>query len=79
MGKPGDGGPAFPRSGYHPDDPEKSGMSLRDYFAGQALAGLLACEKFQPFRNDGEEIASGLIASNCYEIADAMLAARKGD
>ena len=50
-----DGGPAFPRPGYYPDDPAdrlepaerqdhsnspQTGLSLRDYFAGQALAGL---------------------------------------
>lgn len=41
MDKPKDGGPAFPSTdakGFTSD-----GMSLRDYFAGQALAGLIAC------------------------------------
>jgi hypothetical protein len=39
-----DGGPAFPASYATPTGPvaydDNHGMSLRDYFAGQALAGL---------------------------------------
>jgi hypothetical protein len=45
------------------------GMSLRDWFAGQALVGLLADGKFLPESDD--EIGTG-----AYEIADAMLRAR---
>ena len=63
-----DGGPAFPmsctRDGYMPNVPE--GMSLRDWFAGQALAGLLA------------NVSNQVDARVAYAIADAMLAARKG-
>lgn len=63
-----DGGPAFPgeRDGV-------PGMSLRDYFAGQALSGLLAscagsdCGVYQ------EEQAATL----AYGIADAMLEKRR--
>ncbi|PWL18992.1 hypothetical protein DKP76_06995 [Falsochrobactrum shanghaiense] len=40
------------------------GMSLRDYFAGQALAGW-------PVTDHGPDLAS-----KCYALADAMLAAR---
>lgn len=41
--KTNDGGPAFPVTFEHSEaTSEKPGMSLRDYFAGQALAGLLA-------------------------------------
>ena len=43
------------------------GMSLRDYFAGQALALVLS--------QDGSRIAPTL-AHAAYEIADAMLAER---
>lgn len=43
------------------------GMTLRDYFAGQALA---AC--------DAEEwINLDSLSERCYKIADAMLEARK--
>lgn len=47
-----------------------SGMSVRDYFAGKALQGLVAsC-------TNGQEVAPGLGAKWCYEMADAMLEAR---
>ena len=62
MDKPNDSGPAFP-VGLLP------GMSLRDYFAGQAMAGQLA----DP---DGE-IDPKLIARWSYAYADAMLAERE--
>lgn len=44
------------------------GMTLRDWFAGQAIAGLMA--------ND-EDYADATAAVVAYKIADAMLAARK--
>lgn len=43
-----------------------NGMSLRDWFAGQALAGRFCF---------GDSV--GEIAGNAYDLADAMLAARK--
>jgi len=73
-----DGGPAFPRSGTFKDycrdefvDSPYSGMSLRDWFAGQALAGLLACP------NNSADVTIIMMAS--YQVADAMLQARKLD
>ena len=61
-----DGGPAFPTdntsTGY-------CGMSLRDWFAGQALADCVA------MLLDGYQDAA-TIASACYELAAAMLAER---
>lgn len=81
---PNDGGPAFPIANHLAGcDHEKgcvnecpvaslpgvSGMSLRDWFAGQALAG------YAQF--DRDDMSCGHIASNCYRLADAMLAARK--
>lgn len=66
--------PAFPSIETHPgwDMPmHHFGMSLRDYFAGQALAGILA----NPETNARpEEIP--LLPGLCFELADAMLAAR---
>lgn len=59
-----DGGPAFGHGDHtHGGAP---GMSLRDWFAGQALAGLISPE----YAN--AEIA----AETAYMVADAMLAAR---
>jgi hypothetical protein len=45
------------------------GMSLRDWFAGQALSGQLA-NRYQ------DQCSEGQHARRAYDIADAMLAAR---
>jgi hypothetical protein len=60
-----DGGPAFPSHGTM-GEVTHEGMSLRDYFAGQALAGLLMTRE-----------SRFVEAEHAYEIADAMLRARK--
>jgi hypothetical protein len=49
------------------------GMTLRDYFAGQALAGMLINYTTQKFGVGEQTCAKG-----AYEFADAMLAAREG-
>lgn len=48
----------------------QEGMTLRDYFAGQALAG------YQASLTDGCSVSHDACAAACYELADAMLAAR---
>jgi hypothetical protein len=73
MSKINDGGPAFPSTiQYFPDDKnanEEQGMTLRDWFAGQALAGLL---------RDGIDIYGiDATANDAYKMADAMLRARE--
>ena len=68
MGNPNDGGPAFPHETYNGIPVPGSGMTLRDWFAGQALAGFLARS------NDGSPSETALDA---YDMADAMLAARE--
>jgi hypothetical protein len=53
------------------------GMTLRDWFAGQALAGWLASygdSTSHPVDRGREAIT----AADAYAMADAMLAARKG-
>lgn len=76
---------AFPMvTQFHPQmgiqaDP---GMELRDWFAGQALAGAMASMDDQEFpfcadRGDGTEEPDDIVARHCYRLADAMLAARK--
>lgn len=52
------------------DFTSQSGMTLRDYFAGQALAGACA----DPSAT--ESMTYERIAEWCYNQADAMLAAR---
>lgn len=53
----------------------QGGMTLRDYLAGQALAGQLAFSPSDPFKkyHQPEEVAAA-----CFRFADAMLAAREG-
>ena len=65
-----DGGPAFPRR-YTPMLEDQPGMSLRDYFAGQALTNTLICE------SSGKDFAK-MNAEYAYLLADAMIAAREG-
>jgi hypothetical protein len=69
-----DGGPALPTAdAYHPSGQiayGRKGMTLRDWFAGQALAGLLA-------NPDGEYDYNGA-ARDAFGFADAMLKARGG-
>ncbi|WP_223621201.1 hypothetical protein [Lysobacter sp. ESA13C] len=48
------------------------GMSLRDYFAGHALAGFIAS---LPQGVEPSEVRTGM-ARDCYAIADAMIEAR---
>lgn len=65
-----DGGPAFPSTVQYDgrnicDIP---GMSLRDWFAGQALAGLLASQDRATRIQDN--------VTQAFAVADAMLAVR---
>jgi hypothetical protein len=67
------GGPAFP----WPDPEQNSGavgMTLRDWFAGQALSGFLA----NPEQDYAPLIAdkTPMLARKAYLLADAMLKAR---
>lgn len=66
-----DGGSAFPLNTANVANPgafdAEPGMTLRDYFAAKALAGILA--------NEGWSAGCEQWA---YRIADAMLAARAG-
>lgn len=70
------GGPAFPLQSIGPDfAPGYAGMTLRDWFAGQAATGLLAhpdCGSVGP----GHEGRTAAVAREAYAIADAMLSVR---
>ena len=71
MSTPNDGGAAFPWSpllGY-------GGMSLRDYFAGQVLSGMMANSDLPDLMKVGW--VADTWCGVCYVIADAMLKARK--
>lgn len=81
-----DGGPAFPQPQGKDENgvpysareiPGDSGMSLRDWFAGMALQGVIAKHPTR-YSPTGDPIDME-IALGAYDYADAMLAARKGD
>lgn len=85
--QPNDGGPAFPsEQGHTPEgtwnQTIERGMSLRDYFAGQALAAMIGKSPF--FDREGEHGRPTVdmwqfkldMADSAYFYADAMLAAR---
>ena len=72
-----DGGPAFPFS----VDVECGGMSLRDWFAGLAMQACFTGAAAQILANvdrrfNGTNFRE-VVALNAYEMADAMLEARK--
>jgi hypothetical protein len=73
-----DGGPAFPQpetahGNTVGDQFGQGGLSMRDWFAGQALCGILAAHA-------GDDIALPdpvNAAKDAYNYADAMIEARK--
>ncbi len=75
-----DGGPAFTFTDYDGSTPRTvRGMSLRDYFAGQALSVLALngyVNKVNRKAKDAGEDPSLRIARQVYEVADAMLKER---
>lgn len=60
--------PAFPTT--EPGNPDKWGMDLRDYFAGQALNGWMSTYDMMDPNVDR-------VAAFAYKLADAMMEARK--
>jgi hypothetical protein len=82
-----DGGPAFPVETYGdgrgmqtgPDSGWETGMTLRDYFAAQALSAIISGSAFPTIHGLADEagVDSGeYMADAAYEYADAMLKAR---
>lgn len=86
------GGPAFPSKGnemarqqalalgmqYN----EPSGMTLRDYFAAKAIQAMISTcpslvEHLQMESDSLLEMRAGCFAEGAYQMADAMLEARK--
>jgi len=62
------GGAAFP---LESDYGSQSGMTLRDYFAGQVIGGLLECSSLRSSSDHS------LAAEVAYRVADAMIAERE--
>lgn len=66
--------------------PSNAGMSLRDWFAGMALQGMLACSLYSPDKVldsrvpakwDGPDGWGAFLSGTAYKYADAMLAERQ--
>ena len=77
-----DGGPAFPvpkesDGGWEDTDCTTwrhfHGMTLRDWFAGQAVAGIMGSSADAVTKNE----QATFIATEAYLVADAMLKARE--
>ncbi len=66
-----DGGPAFPRAAESELGVSRDGMSLRDWFAGQSLAAIIAADGAQYFDHPNDH------ARTAYAHADAMLRAAR--
>ena len=64
--------PAFPRSGRGDNRiPEQGGMTLRDWFASQALVGFLSGA------SGSNSVDPEVISTTAYRVADSMLRARE--
>ena len=90
MTKP-DGGQAFPskkmeliesaqQQGRVPQEVHYPGMSLRDYFAGQMMSGVISNEVlwktyYELATKRGWDITKA-VAVSCYEYADALITER---
>ncbi len=72
--KVNDGGPAFPVVAENGMGHIAAGMTMRDWFAGQALVGI--ADHFSA-KEDTRIATMKVISSFCYEYADAMLAQRE--
>ena len=77
-----EGGPAFAHGGHEGDSgfaSPQEGMTLRDWFAGQALAGAISSPHNVPGLSDRSacmDAQQHAAAQWAYEFADAMIAER---
>ena len=87
MSKIEDGGPAFPTAdseakANEPGYPTvtvaaaNQGMSLRDWFAGQAMTAILPAVAAGNYDLDGEGVLGMQIAKHAYAMADFMITER---
>lgn len=82
-----DGGRAFPGIAYHKDGDgniqatyAELGMTLRQWYAGMALQGVIASGKdMEILGRECGMSASSAVAIICLQTADAILKAEKSD
>ena len=74
MKKDETGGAAFPHVSTHI---ARTGMTLRDYFAGQVISGLLMRDEVADASSDFDMPLSDCAARLAYNAADAMIAERE--
>lgn len=75
MTEKNDGGPAFPHMMVVGHKDYAGGLTMRDWFAGQALSGL--SRELGVQLADGSTTAFEMISGIAYRMADAMLAERE--
>ena len=84
MGKIDNGGQAFPTArvtinGETATDGVETygpGLTKREYFAGQILAGI--CAAGQPYGSPASRRTDGMLANDAVKLADALIAALEG-
>lgn len=79
-----DGGPAFPISpmGFSSVEAMYGGLSIRDHFAGLAMQALIASPRpiddiHDSISSDNSAMSANNVSAWAYEVADAMIRARK--
>jgi hypothetical protein len=74
--------PAFPQQFHGTSEPSLSGLTMRDYFAGQAMPSALKILMHDYSRDMDDwfwnyKVDNEMLAEAAYQIADAMLKARE--
>jgi hypothetical protein len=74
-----DNPPAFPTSDWDENDRayKMHGITTRDYFAAKAMQGLIARESSGAFNFEACPNDPWRVAQWAYDVADAMMEARK--
>ncbi len=70
---------AFPTLADNGHITTQDGMDLRDYFAGQVMSYIFSCFMDQKEASHSWGETKELVAIKSYELADAMMEARKHD
>jgi hypothetical protein len=60
----------------HPEIGERNGMTLRDYYAGQAMIALIPIHTSEKSSTEHYDFEYEVVANEAYNLADAMLSAR---